>query len=293
MLCTDARASTAVPERVGHYLRQQVRWNKSFIRESLWVLGTFPLSANAFWLTLCEVFTWLLVSTLFADRAHRLAVHRIQSHPASGRRSHRTGGLRPQHGLPPRHPHRANPRRPTADLRARTPLRRATSLHTDAASFLVPRHAPPHPMGNTQACRSPLHTPLGNCGGAALIRHEPSTEADALETSWFAAAARESMQIADDLPVAAVGSIVMYVAVLCRVLRSVSVVRGDPHENRPEICVDHRYRATSLSTLCRPHSLIPARRETPTNYPVGHGSNPNRLSRRPDIARLRFRVAHA
>jgi hyaluronan synthase len=30
------------------------------------VLGTFPLSANAFWLTLCEVFTWLIVSTLFA-----------------------------------------------------------------------------------------------------------------------------------------------------------------------------------------------------------------------------------
>jgi hyaluronan synthase len=66
VLCTDARASTAVPERVGHYLRQQVRWNKSFIRESLWVLGTFPLTANAFWLTLCEAFTWLLVSTLFA-----------------------------------------------------------------------------------------------------------------------------------------------------------------------------------------------------------------------------------
>ena len=66
VLCSDARASTAVPERFGHYLRQQVRWNKSFIRESLWVIGTFPLSANAFWLTLCEVFTWIVVSALFA-----------------------------------------------------------------------------------------------------------------------------------------------------------------------------------------------------------------------------------
>lgn len=66
VLCADARASTAVPERFGHYLRQQVRWNKSFIRESLWVLGTFPLSANAFWLTLCEVFTWIVVTVLFA-----------------------------------------------------------------------------------------------------------------------------------------------------------------------------------------------------------------------------------
>jgi len=65
VLCPTARASTAVPERLGHYLRQQVRWNKSFIRESLWVLGTFPVSANAFWLTLCEVFTWILVSALF------------------------------------------------------------------------------------------------------------------------------------------------------------------------------------------------------------------------------------
>jgi hyaluronan synthase len=65
VLCPNARASTAVPERLGHYLRQQVRWNKSFVRESLWVLGTFPLSANAFWLTLCEVFTWIVVTALF------------------------------------------------------------------------------------------------------------------------------------------------------------------------------------------------------------------------------------
>ena len=65
VLCAGARASTAVPERFGHYLRQQARWNKSFIRESAWVLGTFPLSANAFWLTVCEVFTWIVVTTLF------------------------------------------------------------------------------------------------------------------------------------------------------------------------------------------------------------------------------------
>ena len=43
VLCERARASTAVPERFGHYLRQQVRWNKSFFRESIWVLGTFQL----------------------------------------------------------------------------------------------------------------------------------------------------------------------------------------------------------------------------------------------------------
>jgi hyaluronan synthase len=65
VLRANSRASTAVPETLGHYIRQQIRWNKSFIRESLWVLGTFPLSANAFWLTLCEVFTWILVTALF------------------------------------------------------------------------------------------------------------------------------------------------------------------------------------------------------------------------------------
>ena len=65
VLCESSRASTGVPERLGHYVRQQLRWNKSFVRESMWVLGTFPLKASAFWLTLCEVLAWVLVSTLF------------------------------------------------------------------------------------------------------------------------------------------------------------------------------------------------------------------------------------
>jgi hyaluronan synthase len=64
VLWERARASTAVPERVGHWLRQQVRWNKSFIRESIWVLGTFPIRSGAFALTLVEVASWLLMSTL-------------------------------------------------------------------------------------------------------------------------------------------------------------------------------------------------------------------------------------
>ena len=33
---------TAVPERLNHYLRQQSRWNRSFFRETLWCLRTFP-----------------------------------------------------------------------------------------------------------------------------------------------------------------------------------------------------------------------------------------------------------
>ncbi len=57
-----AVAYTAVPERWGHYLRQQVRWNKSFFRESLWALGNLPLSGWGFWLTLMELVTWVVFS---------------------------------------------------------------------------------------------------------------------------------------------------------------------------------------------------------------------------------------
>lgn len=54
---STAVAFTAVPERWGHYLRQQVRWNKSFFRESFWVLRHMSLAKWAFWLTFMELFT--------------------------------------------------------------------------------------------------------------------------------------------------------------------------------------------------------------------------------------------
>jgi hyaluronan synthase len=57
-------ARTAVPERLGHYLRQQIRWNKSFVRESVWVLGTFPFTHAAFWLTLLEVVSWAVAGSI-------------------------------------------------------------------------------------------------------------------------------------------------------------------------------------------------------------------------------------
>ncbi|MCX4706991.1 hypothetical protein OG252_00200 [Streptomyces sp. NBC_01352] len=38
VLQANAVAWTLVPENVRHYLRQQVRWNKSFFRESLWII---------------------------------------------------------------------------------------------------------------------------------------------------------------------------------------------------------------------------------------------------------------
>jgi hyaluronan synthase len=63
-----AVAYTAVPERMGHFLRQQVRWNKSFFRESLWVLRAMPVAKPAFWFTFLELASWVVFtgSLLFA-----------------------------------------------------------------------------------------------------------------------------------------------------------------------------------------------------------------------------------
>lgn len=54
---------TAVPERLPHFLRQQVRWNKSFFRESLWALRHQRMGRPAFWLTCMEVGLWITFGT--------------------------------------------------------------------------------------------------------------------------------------------------------------------------------------------------------------------------------------
>ncbi|GAA0964056.1 hypothetical protein [Actinocorallia libanotica] len=61
LIQTSAIAETAVPERMNHYLRQQSRWNRSFFRETLWCLKTFPLRRPmAFFLSFVEIATWLV-----------------------------------------------------------------------------------------------------------------------------------------------------------------------------------------------------------------------------------------
>ncbi|MFJ5261443.1 glycosyltransferase [Streptomyces sp. NPDC088387] len=51
---------TAVPEKLPHFLRQQVRWNKSFFRESLWAFTHQKKYRPAFWLTCMELALWLI-----------------------------------------------------------------------------------------------------------------------------------------------------------------------------------------------------------------------------------------
>lgn len=55
VLARNAVAATVVPERVGHYLRQQSRWGRSFWRESLWALRNISPRSLPFWLSGVEM----------------------------------------------------------------------------------------------------------------------------------------------------------------------------------------------------------------------------------------------
>jgi len=59
VLAHRAVARTAVPERWGHLLRQQVRWGKSFFRESLWSLTHLTPRRVAWWLAASELIFWI------------------------------------------------------------------------------------------------------------------------------------------------------------------------------------------------------------------------------------------
>lgn len=52
-------AYTLVPETLGHYRRQQLRWNKSFFRESLWAIVRFGPRRWPFWISLAELAIWV------------------------------------------------------------------------------------------------------------------------------------------------------------------------------------------------------------------------------------------
>jgi hyaluronan synthase len=64
VLQETAVAFTVVPERMDHFVRQQIRWNKSFFRESVWVLRHLPLRSPAFWLTFVELSSWAIFSIM-------------------------------------------------------------------------------------------------------------------------------------------------------------------------------------------------------------------------------------
>ncbi|MGI5216201.1 glycosyltransferase [Plantactinospora sp. CA-290183] len=64
VLQPTALAWTLVPERLGHFIRQQTRWNKSFFRESIWVLANMRLRKPATWLAGIELTSWLVFTAV-------------------------------------------------------------------------------------------------------------------------------------------------------------------------------------------------------------------------------------
>jgi hyaluronan synthase len=61
-LQSRAVAYTAVPEKMGHFVRQQIRWSKSFFRESVWAIRHLPANRPGKWLSLLELTSWLALT---------------------------------------------------------------------------------------------------------------------------------------------------------------------------------------------------------------------------------------
>ncbi|GAA1949563.1 hyaluronan synthase HasA [Nocardioides panacihumi] len=56
----NAVAWTLAPERLPHFLRQQVRWNRSFVRESIWAVQHLGPRRPAFWFSAMELTSWIM-----------------------------------------------------------------------------------------------------------------------------------------------------------------------------------------------------------------------------------------
>lgn len=67
---------TDVPERLGHYIRQQIRWGKSFIREGALLAGQLRFASRAFWwLNLIELVTWVGFTIGLITALAMVAIH--------------------------------------------------------------------------------------------------------------------------------------------------------------------------------------------------------------------------
>lgn len=65
-------AHTTVPERFHHYVRQQARWNRSFVRESVWALRNSARLRPVWVLTACELSGWVAcLASMFYLHAFR------------------------------------------------------------------------------------------------------------------------------------------------------------------------------------------------------------------------------
>lgn len=63
VLQDTAIASTLAPTKFKHFIRQQLRWNKSFFRETLYAIRHLPKRRPVWWLACAELSLWLGFST--------------------------------------------------------------------------------------------------------------------------------------------------------------------------------------------------------------------------------------
>lgn len=64
VLQETAVALTQLPERMPQFIRQQIRWNKSFFRESLLLLRQLRPTRVAWWLGLAEFLYWVVLTSM-------------------------------------------------------------------------------------------------------------------------------------------------------------------------------------------------------------------------------------
>lgn len=75
LIVPSAVAYTDVPERMKHFLKQQTRWTKSFIRESVLLLLKFRVTRVYWWLNFIELATWIAFTSALLVALAVLAVH--------------------------------------------------------------------------------------------------------------------------------------------------------------------------------------------------------------------------
>jgi hyaluronan synthase len=59
-----AVAYTLVPEKLSHFLRQQLRWNKSYIRETLFAIRYLKKTRIAWWLLTLDAVMWVALTAV-------------------------------------------------------------------------------------------------------------------------------------------------------------------------------------------------------------------------------------
>ena len=60
-------AYTALPERLGHLVRQRLRWSSSFYRGVCWVTRNLPMTSVAYWLVAAQLVELAFVAVMFGS----------------------------------------------------------------------------------------------------------------------------------------------------------------------------------------------------------------------------------